>query len=451
MTRLHHDEAPGLWSRWQEQSGGPADDGARAIASSIIERIMDGYTGPVALSVGEGPAIRGPAEPACRMRFNDPGVIRELVLRRDLARLAEAYLAGAIDVEGDMEALFSLVSHLEGLRLPLAARLSLLRQALRLPPAKRGLPDLPPASPRGRRNSRAAISHHYDVGNDFYRLWLDPEMVYSCAYFREPSRSLAEAQRDKLDHICRKLRLRPGMVLLDIGCGWGALALWAARHYGVRVHGITLSRAQQALARRRVEEAGLGGQVRIELRDYRELPDEPRYDRVVSVGMFEHVGLKNFPRYFGKVRSVIRPGGLFLNHGITSETRWQRTDLTRFINRHVFPDGELTRISHVLQAMEDAGFEILDLESLRRHYALTLRHWVRSLEANHEAAVALTSERCYRVWRLYMAGSAFYFEEGSIGVDQVLAGLRHAPLQLPMTREDLYLPQGPGDGGRGHG
>ncbi len=412
---------------------------------------MDGYAGPVALSLGGEPVIRGPAQAACRLRFNDPGVIRDLVLRRDLARLAEAYLGGSIDVEGDMEALFSLASHLEGLHLSTSTRLFLIRQALRLPAAQRVEPERSPPASRSHRNSRAAISHHYDVGNDFYRLWLDPEMVYSCAYFREPSRSLAEAQRDKLDHICRKLRLRPGMQLLDIGCGWGALALWAARHYGVRVHGITLSRAQEALACRRVEEAGLGRQVRIELRDYRELPDEPRYDRVVSVGMFEHVGLKNFPRYFGKVRRVLLPGGLFLNHGITSETRWQRTDLTRFINRHVFPDGELTRISHVLQAMEDAGFEILDVESLRRHYALTLRHWIRSLEASHDAAVALASERTYRVWRLYMAGSAYYFEEGSIGVDQVLAGLRHAPLSLPMTREDLYRSPGPGGGGNGDG
>jgi cyclopropane-fatty-acyl-phospholipid synthase len=276
------------------------------------------------------------------------------------------------------------------------------------------------------------------VGNDFYRLWLDPEMVYSCAYFRDSTQGLAAAQRDKLDYLCRKLRLEPGQRLLDIGCGWGALLIWAAKHYGARAHGITLSQQQHDYANERVRLEGLEGQVSVEMRDYRDLVPEAEYDRVVSVGMFEHIGLRNFATYFATIRRVLKKGGLFLNHGITSDNRWRRTPLTRFINRYIFPDGELTRISDVCAAMERAGFEILDVESLRRHYALTLRRWITALESSHRSAVKTSSESLFRLWRLYMAGSAHYFTEGSINVYQVLAGYSHAPLATPLRREDLY-------------
>jgi len=262
--------------------------------------------------------------------------------------------------------------------------------------------------------------------------------VYSCAYFRSADQSLADAQQDKLDYLCRKLRLQPGQTLLDIGCGWGALAMWAARHYGVQVHGITLSQEQQKLAQERVRAAGLEEKVRIELLDYRNLPDHAQYDRVVSVGMFEHVGINNFPTYFGTVRRVLKPDGLFLNHGITSDTGWERSPLTRFMNRYIFPDGELARISDVSDAMEQAGFEPLDVESLRRHYALTLRHWVSALEAGRDEAIEHSSEVTYRLWRLYMAGCAFYFDEGSIGLYQVLAGQQHQLQPVPLRRDDLY-------------
>jgi len=263
-------------------------------------------------------------------------------------------------------------------------------------------------------------------------------MVYSCAYYRTTGQSLAEAQQDKLDYLCRKLRLQPGQTLLDIGCGWGALALWAARHYRVRVRGITLSRAQQRLAQERVRAAGLRDRVCIDLLDYRHLPADRQYDRIVSVGMFEHVGVKNFPAYFGAVRRVLKSNGLFLNHGITSETGWRRTPLTRFMNRHIFPDGELARIGKVIDAIEHAGFETLDIENLRRHYTLTLRHWVHVLESKRDQVIRCSSEVTYRLWRLYMSGCAFYFNEGSIGLYQVLAGHRHQPQPVPLRREDLY-------------
>lgn len=230
--------------------------------------------------------------------------------------------------------------------------------------------------------------------------------------------------------------------MLDIGCGWGALALWAARHYGVQVHGITLSREQQCLAQARARAAGLKNKIRFELLDYRDLQEDVQYDRVVSVGMFEHVGVKNFPTYFGTVRRVLKPDGLFLNHGITSESGWKRTPLTSFMNRYIFPDGELARISDVTDAMERAGFEMLDVESLRRHYALTLRHWVAALEAKRDAAIRSSNEVTYRLWRLYMTGCAYYFDEGSIGLHQVLAGHRHALQPVPLRRDDLYTNSG---------
>jgi len=423
-------------------TGGPAvvsENSPGLIGADIISTVLADYRGDIAIRLWNGTLAQGQPDAPCTLVFREPGALRDLILHRNLLRLAECYLTGAIDVEGDLESLFDLRIHLDNLELSLGTRLHLSRQALRLPKLTRhGSTRNWRAGLTEHRNSRASIAHHYDVSNDFYRVWLDPEMVYSCAYYRNNHQALAEAQQDKLDYLCRKLRLEPGQTLLDIGCGWGALALWAARHYGVQVHGITLSQAQQQLARERVRAAGLESQVRIELLDYRDLPEDAQYDRVVSVGMFEHVGVRNFPTYFGTVRRVLKPDGLFLNHGITSETGWQRTPLTRFMNRYIFPDGELARISDVTDAMERAGFEPLDVECLRRHYALTLRHWVQALEAGRHEAIACSSEVTYRLWRLYMAGCAYYFDEGSIGLHQVLAGQKHQQQPVPLRRDDLY-------------
>ena len=410
-----------------------------AIGAQIIATVLNGYQGKTAVQLWDGRQVTGKPDALCHIVFHDPGVIRELILYRDLSRLTDAYLDGAVSVNGDMETLFDLESHLTSLHLSPAQKWHLVWLALKLPARHHQKVGSKKSSGQAAHdNGRASIAYHYDVGNEFYHLWLDPEMVYSCAYFRDEQQSLADAQREKLDYLCRKLRLQPGQTLLDIGCGWGALAIHAARHYGVTVHGITLSEAQQRFAHERVQAEGLEQQVKIELCDYRDLPTETKYDRVVSVGMFEHVGIKNFPTYFGTVKRVLKPGGLFLNHGITSETSWHRTPSTLFINRYIFPDGELARISDVADAMEKAGFEVLDTEGLRRHYAYTLRHWVRALEANREQAVRLTSEATYRLWRLYMAGSAFFFNKGSIGVHQLLVGHLHDPLAIPLRRDDLY-------------
>ncbi len=368
-------------------------------------------------------------------------MLRNLILHRNVIHLAEAYLAGEGDIEGDTETLFDLVSYMRDLVLPWPVKWRVLRQALSLPGTlHRSGKDAKAvrAKPETHQNTRESIAHHYDVSNDFYRLWLDREMVYSCAYFPEVDRSLDKAQEDKLDYICTKLRLTPDQTLLDIGCGWGALICWAARHHGVLAHGITLSEQQYQYACERILSEGLEERVTVELRDYRDLPEDIQYDRIVSVGMFEHIGVVNFPRYFDIIKRALRPGGLFLNHGITNDTGWRDTPITRFINSYVFPDGELARISTVVDAMEQAGFEVIDVEGLRRHYALTLRSWVRGLEANREQAVAQVGEASYRVWRLYMAGSAYYFDEGSINVYQVLVGHDREPLSIALRRDELY-------------
>ncbi|MCF6325037.1 MAG: cyclopropane-fatty-acyl-phospholipid synthase family protein [Gammaproteobacteria bacterium] len=411
-----------------------------AAARDILEKILGGYQGSVAVRLWNGEWIRGGAGASCRVILHQPAVLRDLMLHRNLMCLAESYLAGEIDLEGDTERLFDLTPHLRKLNFSWSEKWRMMLRALHLPRREVHSGASADHAGGGRRhsNNKESIAHHYDVSNEFYRLWLDAEMVYSCAYFHDTEHSLAQAQLDKLDYICRKLRLEPGQKLLDIGCGWGALAFWAARHYGVEVHGITLSEQQHDYALKRARNEGLEDRVRIELRDYRDLPERACYDRVVSVGMFEHIGISNFPLYFGTIKRVLKPSGLFLNHGITNDTGWRDTQITRFMNRYVFPDGELARISDVEDAMEQAGFEIIDVEGLRRHYAMTLRHWVRALEERKQQAVDLVGEASYRVWRLYMVGCAYFFDEGSINVYQVLTAPAHQSLATPLRRDDIY-------------
>ncbi len=407
----------------------------------ILTQVLSDYRGPVSIRLWDGKLAVGDEDALCTVVFHQPSMLRGLILHRNVVHLAEAYLAGDGDIEGDIESLFDLVCYMRDLKLSWSVKWKVTRLAFSLPgkhhPVKKEI-QVTQAKARGHDNTSESIAHHYDVSNDFYRLWLDREMVYSCAYFPEVDRSLDKAQRDKLDYICRKLRLIPNQTLLDIGCGWGALACWAARHYGVRVHGITLSKQQHQYACERVRHEGLEGQVTIELRDYRDLPEDVQYDRIVSVGMFEHIGVANFSRYFDIIKRALKPEGLFLNHGITNDTGWQDTPITHFINSYVFPDGELTRIGIVINAMEKAGFEVVDVEGLRRHYALTLRSWVQALEANREQAIAMVGEASYRVWRLYMSGSAYYFDEGSINIFQVLAGHNREPLVISLRRDEMY-------------
>jgi cyclopropane-fatty-acyl-phospholipid synthase len=287
----------------------------------------------------------------------------------------------------------------------------------------------------GRRHSRkrdaAAISHHYDVGNDFYALVLGPSMVYSCAVWQNEQIGLDAAQEAKLDLVCRKLGLQPGMRVLDVGCGWGSFALHAAQRYGVDVVGVTLSAEQAALASKRVAEAGLTDRVEIRVQDYRDVSDGP-FDAISSIGMSEHVGREQMPHYVSRLHELLRPGGRLLNHAISWNAGPTDPDPDSFIPRYVFPDGEMLSLGEMVTALETDRLEVLDVEALRRHYALTLRAWVRRLEDHWEEAVKAGGEGRARVWRLYMAASALGFEDGTTGVNQILvqrAGGEEPPLR----------------------
>ena len=289
----------------------------------------------------------------------------------------------------------------------------------------------------------ASISYHYDLSNDFYQLWLDRDMAYSCAYFETGEESLDEAQQAKFRLLCRKLRLKPGEYLLDVGCGWGGLARFAAREFGVKVFGITLSKEQLALARERVKAEGLQDKVDLQLLDYRDLPQDGRFDKIVSVGMFEHVGHANLREYCEILFKAVREGGLVMNHGITAKHTDGRPvgrGAGDFIERYVFPNGELPHLSMITAEISEAGLEVVDVESLRLHYARTLEHWSQRLEHNLEAAAKQVPEQTLRIWRLYLAGCAYAFARGWINIDQILATKPCADgsLELPATRRDIY-------------
>lgn len=426
-------------------------------AARVIRRVFAAYKGSMAVRLWNGETtFIGDDAPRFTIIFKSPGVFRKLCLRQELLSFVEAYFTGAIDIEGDFYQALALESTLSGAALGPIEKLKRTLDLLRISTTQEDAYTYAPSEPRRLASLRATckklphhntaqtIEFHYDLSNDFYRLWLDRQMVYSCGYFKTTADTLDEAQANKLDHICRKLRLRQGDKLLDIGCGWGALAIWAAQHYGVNVTGITLSTRQHQYAAKRVMAEHLQDRVSIELLDYRNLVGTEVFDKVSSIGMFEHVGLNNLGQYFSIVHRLLKPGGLFLNHGIThDEEGWRASLSTKFINRYVFPDGELDTVSHVQRRMENKQFEIWDVEGLRPHYAITLRRWVARLEVAHQQALNFVDESTYRIWRLYMAACARHFEQGDVGIYQILASKR-APYAnpVPLTRDDLYLISG---------
>ncbi len=301
----------------------------------------------------------------------------------------------------------------------------------------------PPRQYHDKATDAESISYHYDVSNAFYQLWLDRDMVYSCGYFETGEESLEEAQQAKFRHLCRKLRLKPGEYLLDVGCGWGGLARFAAREFGVKVFGITLSKEQLALAQERVKAEGLQDKVDLQLLDYRDLPQDGRFDKIVSVGMFEHVGHANLREYCQILFNAVREGGLVMNHGITAkhtDGRQVGRGAGEFIERYVFPNGELPHLSMMSAEISEAGLEVVDVESLRLHYARTLEHWSQRLEQNLDAAANEVPEQILRIWRLYLAGCAYAFTRGWINIHQILATKPHADgsIELPPTRADIY-------------
>jgi cyclopropane-fatty-acyl-phospholipid synthase len=361
--------------------------------------------------------------PSVTLRLKDARAASALAKPTFLS-LAEAYIHGDADVEGDVR------DAIRG-----AEALSRFGEAAafgRREPAR-----------HSRAEDREAIRHHYDVSNEFYALWLDPRMIYSCAYFRDEEESLEEAQLAKLDHICTKLRLKPGERFLDIGCGWGALVIRAAEKFGVDATGITLSENQFRLATERIRAAGLQDRCRVLLQDYRDHPGEGFYDKIASVGMFEHVGLRNLPAYFASVTRLLRERGLFLNHGITASDVQNRAvglGAGEFIGRYVFPKGELPHLHRVVHDMSEQDLEVHDVECLRPHYARTLDLWSGNFERHFREAVSASSERTARIWRIYLAGCAYAFEQRWISIYQVLASRQKKPgrADLPLTRDWMY-------------
>lgn len=380
-----------------------------------------------------------------------PAALRRLLGLGSEAVLAAAYLGGDLDLEGDIfqvpELARAVLEHRRGFR-------GRVRLALRLAAVPRGVPEesargdggAGPRRPvlRGARNTRerdrSAVTHHYDVSNRFYGLFLDPAMTYSCAVFAEPDDELEAAQRRKLDLVCRKLRLQPGERFLDIGCGWGSLILHAVREYDVEGVGVTLSEPQAVLARARIQEAGLAERCRVETRDYRAVGDEGVFDKIASVGMFEHVGREHAPEYFSAVRGLLRPGGVYLHHAITANPLVRRPEGPTLSSRYVFPDTEPIPIGETLTCAEEAGLEVRDVENLREHYALTLRRWVAALEAHHAEAVEEVGEATWRAWRLVFAGAARNFEAGRMGLIQALLVKPHdsGAAEVPLGRWDWY-------------
>jgi cyclopropane-fatty-acyl-phospholipid synthase len=408
---------------------------------NLLENLLQAPI-PIRLRAWDG-SESGPADtPVLVVRHRR--ALRRLMWQPNELGLARAYVAGEISVQGNLydalgrlTALLYRPSDVHGLPIRAVAgdllRLGIVGTQPKPPPEEMAMTG----TRHSRHRDRQAISHHYDVGNDFYSIVLGPSMVYSCAYWTstDPGFELADAQRAKLDLICRKLELKPGMRLLDVGCGWGSMAMHAAREYGVQVVGITLSTEQADFARKQVAEAGLTDQVEIRIQDYRDLDDGP-FDAISSIGMAEHVGTEMYSEYAGILFRQLKPGGRLLNHQIAAIHPDPKTGNRSFIDAYVFPDGELAPLGATVALIEQAGFEVRDVQALREHYARTLRAWVSNLEADWSTAVRLTSAGRARVWRLYMAASALAFEQGRIGVNQVLAVRPHrdGTSDLPPTR-----------------
>jgi cyclopropane-fatty-acyl-phospholipid synthase len=412
-----------------------------------IESQLSGLPVPVAVQLPKGKRV-GPSSAAVTLSFKDWSSLATMA-RGQIGRMAEDFVESRVQLEGRMRDLMAVAARLLP-GAPVSSDTDWWTQMMRR--AK----SLASHSPH---KDAQQIQFHYDVSDDFYALWLDPRRVYSCAYYRDTSMSLAQAQEAKLDHICRKLMLKPGEKFLDIGAGWGGLLMWAAENYGVDATGITLSKNQHAHVQRLIDEKGLKGRVRMELRDYRELGESEGFDKIASVGMFEHVGVVNIPGYFRKIFQLLKPGGLVMNHGITSGNLHPGqlgAGMGEFIEKYIFPGGELLHVSHVLRDLAISGLEMVDVENLRPHYARTLWAWSDALEERLDEAQRVLAEtgdapdaaKVLRAYRLYLAGCAMTFEQGWIALHQILAtrpdgemhtgSLRGGQSLYPFNREYMY-------------
>lgn len=379
---------------------------------------------PLRLKLWDGHELDLGPTPSVTIVVKDPQLVSEFT-HPSLDLLGSAFVEGRLELEGSISEVVRVCDELS--------------QAL----VDDDDDNLPTRSQHDKATDAESISYHYDLSNEFYQLWLDKEMVYSCAYFKTGEETLEQAQQDKFHHLCRKLRLKPGEYLLDVGCGWSGLARFAAREYGVKVFGITLSREQLALGRARVKAEGLQDKVDLQLFDYRDLPQDGRFDKVVSVGMFEHVGHANLPLYTKLLFGAVKEGGLVMNHGITAkhvDGRPVGRGAGDFIDRYVFPNGELPHVARISADISEAGLEVVDVESLRLHYAKTLEHWSTRLENKLDQAAEMVPPHILRIWRLYLAGCSYAFSKGWINLHQILAVKPFADgsHDLPWTREDIY-------------
>lgn len=428
-------------------------------AHGVLQHIVQTCDMPISIRLWDGsitPLGPNATQTGLIVGIRNPGVVSALVRWPSLDHFVRQYATGGIEIEGG-----DLVTFGEAIRCPTnkKPKFKNLKSSIMLPallpfafaPADGGkvresyegpCKDVAPEA----RKDKDYIQFHYDLGNEFYKLFLDQEMVYSCGYFTEATNSLDQAQFDKLDMICRKLRLARNEKFLDIGCGWGGLICHAAQRYGVQAHGVTLSQAQFDFVQEKIARLGLQSQVKVELRDYREL--DGTYDKIASIGMYEHVGVANYPVYFGKLNSLLRDRGILLNHGITrplkaaGKKRRARPE-QKLIAKYIFPGGELDNIGHTVQSLETSQFQVQDVEGWTRHYMMTTAHWCRRLTANRDAAIKMVGAERYRLWVAYLAGVSFGFGDGVIQIYQVVASkhARRGLSELPLTRADLYTPR----------
>ncbi len=370
--------------------------------------------------------------------INSPGALKRMLRPPVDISLGESYAFGDYDVEGDYYAFIARLGVFGHTKLTLTHKLKYLGLPSDAAATTANLAAQLPSGEHSKSRDKAAIQFHYDLSNEFYQLWLDEQMLYSCAYYQTHDQVLEKAQWHKLDHICRKLNLKPGQKMLDIGCGWGALVMHAAQHYGVQAYGITLSNNQAALGLERVKQRGLEDKVRIEVRDYRDVEDN-QFDAVSSIGMAEHVGTAMLPTYFQKTYDLLKMGGVFLNHAISLQPQHIPPARPTFIKKYIFPDSEMQPIGDTLNVAENVGFEVRDVESLREHYAMTLREWQRRLEANAPQARSIVGIERYRMWQMYLAASAWFFESGRRTIYQsLLFKGKDEASGLPLTRKAWY-------------
>ncbi|MDT8716290.1 class I SAM-dependent methyltransferase [Clostridium sp. 19966] len=379
----------------------------------------------------DGEILKYTDTPDFILKFNDEDVFKKILLKPSAITFAEAFMDKSFDIEGNIFKALELKDELSDMELSTKEKLNILIKSS----------PLSTLTSHTKENDKKYISHHYDISNDFYKLFLGPTMTYSCAYFKDKDNDITTAQINKIEHICKKLQLKSGQKLLDVGCGWGTLIIWAAKNYGVEAHGVTISEEQYKYVCERIKEEHLEGKCFVELMDYRDIKGEEIYDRIVSIGMFEHVGVKNLPLYFQILNRLLKEDGLFLNHGITHSIKSTVSEEeAEFIDKYIFPGGELHTISGIQTIMEESNYEIYDVESLREHYFKTLNCWVNNLLENKEKAISYASERIYRTWILYMAGCALTFRAGNISVYQVLLGKMPNKIYFnnKLTRDYMY-------------